>query len=114
MELTGRTALVTGGVGLLGSQFVRTLALAGAKVAIFDIRTELSLTLQKAMNEGGCNINVFQVDITNSTSVKEGFERVVQSKGTPTVLINNAGLDSHPHASAVQNGPFEDHPEETW
>lgn len=112
-NLTGKTALVTGGVGLLGSQFVKVLALAGAKVAIFDLRTELSFTIQKAIDIG-YDIKVFQVDITNSTSVKEGFDQVVHSTGIPTILINNAGLDSHPHASTNQNGPFEFYSEETW
>ena len=123
MNLSGRTALVTGGVGLLGSQFVKTLVLAGAKVAIFDVRMTLSPTLKKMVNGIYYDIDidlwppylkVFQVDITDSASVKEGFVGVSRFMGTPTVLINCAGLDSHPHASVNQNGPFEDYSEETW
>lgn len=113
MNLSGKTALVTGGVGLLGSQFVKTLSLAGAKVTIFDVRTKLAPALQKMVDEGH-DIKVFQVDITNSLSVKKGFIGVALSIGIPTVLINCAGLDSHPHASTDQNGPFEDYSEETW
>jgi len=36
-RLTGRTALVTGGAGLLGAQFCRTMAQAGAQVVIADV-----------------------------------------------------------------------------
>src|SRR3989344_3707358 len=114
MELTGRTALVTGGLGLLGSQFVKTLALAGANVAIFDIRTEASPVLQDFIDEGDHNIRIFRVDITNSLFVRESFEFVYNLMRTPTILINCAGLDSYPHASVNQNGPFENYPEETW
>src|SRR3989344_4430735 len=114
MELTGRTALVTGGLGLLGSQFVKTLALAGANVAIFDIRTEASPVLQDFIDEGDHNIRIFRVDITNSLFVRESFEFVYNLMITPTILINCAGLDSHPHASVNQNGSFEDYLEETW
>jgi 2-deoxy-D-gluconate 3-dehydrogenase len=42
-DLTGRVAVVTGGPGLLGKEFCRTLAEAGAAVVVVDI------------NEAGCN-----------------------------------------------------------
>ena len=36
-DLTGKTAIVTGGIGLLGKEFCRTLAEAGAFVLVADI-----------------------------------------------------------------------------
>ena len=116
MNLTGRTALVTGGVGLLGSQFAKTLALAGARVAIFDLKNELPLNLQDCWF-GNCSLGIelFKVDITNQNSVKLGFECITNDSDAPTVLINCAGLDTvMGQASLAQNGPFEDYAEDTW
>ena len=39
-DLTGRVAIVTGGAGLLGAEFCRTLAMAGSSVVIADINIE--------------------------------------------------------------------------
>ncbi|OGN15027.1 MAG: hypothetical protein A3J47_03360 [Candidatus Yanofskybacteria bacterium RIFCSPHIGHO2_02_FULL_43_22] len=116
MDLTGRTALVTGGVGLLGSQFVKTLVLAGAKVAIFDVRTAFPSTLSEIRKYESSSFELFQVDITNTEQVKGGFEGI-SSMGmeTPTILINCAGLDTViGQTSLEQCGPFEDYSEETW
>ena len=41
-DLTGRVAAVTGGVGLLGAEFCRTLAEAGAAVAVVDLNEPAS------------------------------------------------------------------------
>ena len=112
-DLTGRTAIVTGGMGLLGAEYVKTLALAGAIVAIFDIQSKFPQHLL-AMIEKGHDIKSFMVHITNQGSVGQGIDELVESVGTPTILINNAGLDSHPHTSISQNGPFGTYSEETW
>ncbi len=34
--------------------------------------------------------------------------------GTPTVLVNNAGLGSSPADAALETGPFEDYPDAAW
>lgn len=96
-DLSGEVAVVTGGLGQLGSEYVKTLSSAGAKVAVFDIRP-----------------GEFQVDITDKKAVRKAYAEVLKKYGTPTILINNAGLDSPPDSSSADNGPFEDYPEATW
>ena len=111
MGLSGRTALVTGGLGTLGSEFVKTLALEGVKVEIFDIKTDLPPILQELVNEG-FEIRVSLVDITNYLSVEIGFNNFVE---VPTVLINCAGLNTVIGPLPLeQNGPFEYYSEEEW
>jgi len=95
--LKGSVAIVTGGQGLLGREYVKTLAEAGAKVAIFDI-----IGLENP------------VDITKKTAVAKAFEKVEKELGVPTILVNNAGIDSPPGASAGENGFFENYPERAW
>ncbi|MBI2640539.1 MAG: SDR family oxidoreductase, partial [Candidatus Sungbacteria bacterium] len=53
-------------------------------------------------------------DITKKDEVKREFQEVVAKFGTPTILINNAGIDAPPNAPASNTGPFEDYPEEIW
>ncbi len=95
--LKDRVAIVTGGQGLLGQEYVKTLAEAGAKVAIFDI-----IGLE------------YPVDITKKEDVAKAFEKVEKEFGAPTILINNAGIDSPPSASDSENGLFENYSERAW
>lgn len=104
-DLTGKVAIVTGGAGMLGSQYVETLKDAGAYVASIDVR------LPKESRE---RVLEFKADITKKAQVKNAFGKIKKLLGAPTILINNAGIDAHPDASAADNGPFEDYPEATW
>lgn len=105
-DLTGRVAIVTGGLGMLGSQFADTLVIAGATVALIDIKHQ-----NKSM--GLCK-HSYQTDITKFDEVKTALNKIVIDFGTPSILINCAGLDSPPNAPANTNGSFEDYAEETW
>ncbi|MEK7192698.1 MAG: SDR family NAD(P)-dependent oxidoreductase [Patescibacteria group bacterium] len=96
-DLTGEVAIVTGGLGMLGSEFTKVLTQAGAKVVAFDIKP-----------------GKFEVNITKKGEVQAGFEKLIKELGVPTILINNAGLDSHPSAPSSENGRYEDYPEESW
>lgn len=112
-NLTGRTAIVTGGVGNLGSEYVKTLAQAGAKVAIFDISDNKNSELEELLKSGE-TLKIYKVDLTNKNEVEKTLAQASAELGVPTILINNAGLGSRPDAPASENGPFEDYPEESW
>jgi len=104
-DLTGKVAIVTGGSGLLGREYVKTLTAAGAKVASFDIRKPESAAE---------DVVHLVVDITSKSAVAKAFDEVEAKFGTPSILVNNAGRDVRPDAPVQENGPFEDYPEETW
>src|SRR3989344_3978317 len=113
-DLTGgEVAIVTGGLGQLGSQYTDILSAAGASVAVFDIRDEPSAKVKKLIDEGR-PISVHKVDITKKEEVKRGYGEVVSQFGVPTILVNNAGIDATPDAHALSSGPYEDYPEEIW
>ena len=111
--LQGEVAIVTGGLGRLGSQYTATLARAGASVAILDVSTEIG-PLVRSLVDADLPISVHHVDLTSRDRVATAVEDVVTRFGTPTILINNAGLGSPPDASAAENGPFETYPEASW
>lgn len=99
---------MTGGAGMLGSQYARALKDAGAKVAVFDIKLSTSDV------DTTSDVLKIKVDITKKNQVRAAYGKVLKKFGIPTILINNAGLDSHPNASAKDNGLFEEYPEKTW
>lgn len=112
-DLSGEVAVVTGGLGQLGAQFSLTLMEAGAKVVILDIaNTTSNKRLEKAIKKG--DITLVNVDMTNKKDVIKTTERIIKEIGTPTIIVNNAALDSPPNAPAEENGPFETYPEESW
>ena len=95
-DLSGRTAIVTGGLGQIGSEYVRGLTQRGMNVAVFDVAADEP------------------VDVTDRASIEAGLERVTREWGVPHLLVNNAGLDSPPDAPAEEVGPFETYPEASF
>jgi len=110
--LSGQVAVVTGAMGRLGRDYVRTLAAAGARVAAFDIAAAPGLFAD--LTGGDRPIHVESVDLTQKAAVDAAFARVSTTLGAATILVNNAGMGSSPASAGLENGPFEDYPEEAW
>jgi len=111
--LRGEVAIVTGGLGRLGSQYTATLARAGASVAILDFATEIGPLVQSLV-DADLPVSVHHVDLTSRDRVAAAIDDVVARFGTPTILVNNAGYGAPPDAPAAENGPFETYPEASW
>jgi NAD(P)-dependent dehydrogenase (short-subunit alcohol dehydrogenase family) len=107
--------VVTGGLGQLGRQFCRALLARGARVAIFDIAADRTRG-QSGLDETSTEATLMfaPVDVTKRESVRSGLDLVLEKWGTPHGLVNNAALDSPPHAPSSENGPFETYPDESW
>jgi NAD(P)-dependent dehydrogenase (short-subunit alcohol dehydrogenase family) len=103
-DLDGRVAVVTGGMGQLGSVYVAGLAQRGMRVAVFDT----------ASGEVPDGARAFEVDVTDRASLDGAVRELESSWGVPHLLVNNAGLDSPPDAPAEEVGPFETYPEESF
>lgn len=110
-DLSNEVAVVTGGAGRLGVEYARTLARAGARVAIFDLR-EPAPDVRRDLENKGVRVQV--VDIVQRGDVERVMGDVAGQLGTPTILVNNAGMGSSPAGAALENGPFEDYPEQAW
>jgi len=100
-DLDGRIAVVTGGMGQLGSVYVSGLAARGMRVAVFDV----------AEGEIPDGARAFVVDVTDRASIEAAELEVEKLWGVPNLLVNNAALDSPPDAPAEEVGPFETYPE---
>ncbi|KAF2826515.1 dehydrogenase/reductase SDR family member 8 precursor [Ophiobolus disseminans] len=89
-------AVVTGGCSGIGELMVKRLVGRGVRVAVLDIQA-LPPSLQ-----GYAHIKFFACDITNPEQVYATAEKVTQTLGSPSILINNAGILS---AHTILNTP---------
>ncbi|MBY0493442.1 MAG: SDR family oxidoreductase [Cyanobacteria bacterium] len=106
--LSGRVAIVTGALGRLGREYVRTLSGAGAKVGAIDVSGDQWLFA------GQSGIHVEMADLADKTAADRAIEAIVRALGAPSILVNNAGMGSSPTAAGNENGPFEDYSEAAW
>ena len=117
-DLKERVAVVTGGVGLLGAEFCKTLAEAGASVAVVDLNGDAAKKVADALTKDGYRAKAIQADITKPDSVKAMAASVLSDFGRLDVLVNSAALDPKfdPDAAAkgIAPGAFEDYPLEQW
>ena len=93
-DLTGKVAVVTGAGGVLCSGFAKTLARAGAKVALLDLNDEAAQAFaDEIAAEGGVakayKCNVLDKDICNDVA-----DAVEKDLGKCDILINGAGGNS--------------------
>jgi NAD(P)-dependent dehydrogenase (short-subunit alcohol dehydrogenase family) len=112
-RLDGQVAIVTGGLGRLGTQYAHALASAGASVALFDVATERSAVLRSLIADGA-RISTHVVDATDREAVDAAVVDVTTTFGPPSILVNNAGLGSSPADAALETGRFESYPESAW
>jgi 2-deoxy-D-gluconate 3-dehydrogenase len=117
-DLKGRTAVVTGGAGLLGVEFCRTLAEAGAAVAVVDLNAAAAQKAAAGLATEGYQVRGFATDITKPGSVEALVTSVLSDFGTIDILVNSAALDPKFDPDAIKNGitpgSFEDYPLDQW
>jgi NAD(P)-dependent dehydrogenase (short-subunit alcohol dehydrogenase family) len=89
-DLTGRTAVVTGGAGLLGRAFARALAEHGAAVAVLDLEGAEVEEAVRDLKAAGSDALGVHCDVADPTSVERAVEAVTEWRGVPHVLVNNA------------------------
>ncbi|SFT10739.1 NAD(P)-dependent dehydrogenase, short-chain alcohol dehydrogenase family [Sulfitobacter marinus] len=87
MELQGQAAIVTGGASGLGGATAEMLAKAGAKVAIFDMNSDMGEA--KAAEIGG---TFFKVNVTDEDAVATAIADAEGVHGKARILVNCAGI----------------------
>ncbi|TDL80484.1 SDR family oxidoreductase [Peribacillus frigoritolerans] len=95
INLDGKVAVVTGGSGVLCSQFAKALAACGAKVAVISRRQEsVERVAEEIRAEGGTAI-ALSADVLDKTSLERAKAEVNEKLGSCSILINGAG-GNHP------------------
>lgn len=119
-KLNRRVAVITGGAGLLGTEFCRSLAQAGAAVVVADLDTEKAGTLAESITASGGKALPIQVDVTQPVSVQQMVSSTLKTFGSLDILVNSAVLDPKfdpDHAPDNQQaipGEFESYPVQAW
>ena len=90
-DLGGKVVVITGGAGVLCSEFARALAQCGAKVAILNRTLSKAEALAEEIRAAGGEAAAVQVDVTDSASVAAAHEAVLGIYGKCDILINGAG-----------------------
>ncbi len=112
-DLSGRTAVVTGGVGILGRRFCRGLAEFGADVAVVDLDGDAAQAyadeLSDELGVGGLGV---ACDVSDPASVQAMVATVVERFGHVDVLHNNAASKSKDLDEFF--APFEKYSVDEW
>lgn len=91
-DLTGRTALVTGAGRGIGREIARTLAAAGADVAIAELDPATADEAAEEIRGMGHKTYAVQCNVRQSDSVNHAVAAVLKHMGKIDILVNNAGI----------------------
>ncbi len=92
MDLTGRTAIVTGGASGIGHGICLVLAERGADIVVADLNIQGAETVAAEVGEIGRHSMAAELDVTDPSSIDALTESVLASYGKIDILVNNAGV----------------------
>ena len=109
--LRNKVAVVTGGGGVLGSEFAKALARAGAKVAIMNRTAATAQAVADAIEAAGGKAIAVPCDVLDKAAVETAAAVVAAKLGPCDILINAAG-GNHPAAISAKEiyQPTDDNP----
>lgn len=90
-DLTGKTALVTGGNGGIGLGIAAGLAQAGADVVIWGRNAEKNAHAVEALSRFDARVTAQQVDVCSENAVTEAFAQALEAAGRIDFVCANAG-----------------------
>jgi NAD(P)-dependent dehydrogenase (short-subunit alcohol dehydrogenase family) len=113
-DLSGRTAIVTGGGGILGRGFCRVLAEHGASVAVLDVNEAAATASAQHVRQAVPEARLLPLacDVADPAQVAAAVARVVAEFGGIDILHNNAATKTDSLERFFD--PFEDYRLDTW
>ncbi len=90
-DLTNKTAVITGGGGVLCGEMAKAIAGRGAKAAVLDLHEEKSKKIADEINAASGQAIAVQCNVLEKDSVESAKEKVISEFGSVDILINGAG-----------------------
>ena len=106
-DLTGRTALITGGAQGVGKAIALVMAEQGADVAIGDVRKDLLAGVVREIEKFRRRGLGLEMDVSSRSSVEAAVSRVISEWGQLDILVNNAGVTGPPRREGREPTPDE-------
>ena len=94
LDLSGKTAMVTGASSGLGARFARVLAANGARVVLASRRLDRLKELRAEIEADGGSAFVVQLDVTDTDSIASAVAQAEKDAGPIDVLVNNSGVST--------------------
>ena len=91
-QLSGRTAIVTGGAHGIGEAYCLALAKEGAKVAVADLDLPAAEQVARTIEDIGGGAIALRTDVSDEESTLEMARRTAEELGSVDILINNASI----------------------
>jgi len=92
-RFVGKSAIITGGAGGIGSATCRRFAAEGARVAVFDLDEAGAQKVAREIEAAGGKARAFACDIADRKSVDAAVAASESALGPLAILVNNAGFD---------------------
>ena len=92
IDLTSKTALVTGGGRGIGREIALRLAQAGCSVAVSDIDIATASSTAQELERLGVTACAVKANVADAADVESMFKQVVGTFGKLDILVNNAGI----------------------
>jgi len=92
VDLSGKTAIVTGGAKGIGLGIVIRLAQAGANVLIADLDETAAAESAQKLFQQGLKTKSIKTDVSSETNVNEMVKVAVEEFGSLDIMVNNAGI----------------------
>jgi gluconate 5-dehydrogenase len=105
-DLTGKTALVTGGSRGLGLQMAHALGEAGARIMLSSRKAEDLEQAVAQLQDSGIDARWIAADCAVEADIRRLADETLERMGPVDILVNNAG--------ATWGAPAEDHPVAAW
>ncbi|MFH1851258.1 MAG: SDR family oxidoreductase [Candidatus Neomarinimicrobiota bacterium] len=109
----GKTAVVTGGTGILAGEIAAALAEGGANVAIIDIKPEIPISLADRFKAASGAVEVFIASVLDRNNLDKAADQILSRFKQVDILINGAG-GNHPKATTNADQSFFDIPAEAF
>lgn len=109
IDLRNKVVVVTGGCGLIGKEFIKSIAVNGGVAVIADINSEMGIQLkEELLNEFNDKVDYIKLDITSKLSIQKSIEILAKKFGKIDAVVNSAYPKNRNYGNDLFNVEYKD------